>query len=146
MARRATKDMTVEEFDRWCAARRDVDEVMEVTAEEGGPRVSLVPEPRSVPLDFLPDAVQLPVPAPPPGVVPFKPEPSRKTVGGWNAARQRRYIETLAETGSVHLSAKSAGLSLNAARIDRRSRRPHGDRFPDPGADHEFEEIPAERP
>ena len=34
MARRATKDMTVEEFDRWCAARRDVDEVMEVTAEE----------------------------------------------------------------------------------------------------------------
>ena len=115
MERRATKDLTVEEFDRWCAARRDVDEVMEVTAEEGGPRVSLVPEPRSVPLDFLPDAVQLPVPAPPPGVVPFKPEPSRKTVGGWNAARQRRYIETLAETGSVHLSAKSAGLSARSA-------------------------------
>ena len=115
MALRSNRDMTIEEFNQWCDARRDVDEVMEVTAEEGGPRVSLVPEPRSVPLDFLPDAVQLPVPAPPPGVVPFKPEPSRKTVGGWNAARQRRYIETLAETGSVHLSAKSAGLSARSA-------------------------------
>ena len=114
MALRSNRDMTVEEFDRWSDARRDVEEVMEATAEEGGPRVSLVPEPTSVPLDFLPDEVQLPVPAPAPGVVPFKPEPSRK-VGGWNAARQRLYIETLAETGSVHLSAKAAGLSARSA-------------------------------
>ena len=114
MARRATRDMTVEEFDRWSDARRNVDEVMAATAEEGGPRVSLVPEPMSVPLDVLPDAVCLPVPSPEPGVVPFKPEPSRKT-GGWSAERQRRFIETLAETGSVHLAAKSAGLSARSA-------------------------------
>ena len=108
------RDMTIEEFDRWCDARQNVREVMEATAEEGGPRVSQVPEPTSVPLDFLPDEVQLPVPAPAPGVIRFKPEPSQK-VGGWNAARQRLYIETLAETGSVHLSAKAAGLSARSA-------------------------------
>jgi hypothetical protein len=87
---------------------------MEAAAEEGGPRVSLVPDPVCLPLDFLPDVVQLPVPASPPSVVPFKPEPSRK-VGGWSAARQRLYIETLAETGSVHLAAKTAGLSARSA-------------------------------
>jgi hypothetical protein len=65
MARRATRDMTIEDFDRWRAATREVDEVMEVTAEEGGPRVSFVPQPKSVPLDILPDQVQLPVPARP---------------------------------------------------------------------------------
>ena len=112
--RRATQDMTIEEFDRWAKASADIKDTMEVTAEEGGPRVSFVPEPRSVPLDFLPDEVQLPAVVPPPGVVPFKPEPSRK-VGGWNATRQRLYIETLAETGSVHLSAKAAGLSARSA-------------------------------
>ena len=123
MALRSNRDMTVEEFYRWSDACRDVREVMEATAEEGGPRVSQVPEPTSVPLDFLPDEVQLPVPAPAPRavsaqngqpVVPFKPEPSRK-VGGWSAARQRLYIETLAETGSVHLSARAAGLSARSA-------------------------------
>jgi len=106
--------MTIEEFDRWSAATRNIDEVLEATAEEGGPRVSLVPKPTSVPLDFLPDEVQLPVPAPASGVVPFKPEPSRR-VGGWSAPRQRMYIETLAETGSVHLSARAAGLSARSA-------------------------------
>ena len=122
MARRASGDMTIEQFNQWCEARRDVEAVMEATAEEGGPRVSLVPDPTSVPLDFLPDAVQLPVRASSPkseispetSVVPFKPEPSRK-VGGWSAARQRLYIETLAETGSVHLAAKAAGLSARSA-------------------------------
>ena len=114
MARRAARDMTIEEFDRWCEATRNNDEVLEATAEEGGPRVSLVPQPKSVPLDFLPDTVQLPAVAPAPGVVPFKPEPSRKA-GGWSAERQRLYIETLAETGSVHLSAKAAGLSARSA-------------------------------
>jgi len=114
MALRSNRDWTVEEFNEWCDARRNVAEVMEATAEEGGPRVSMVPDPKSVPLDFLPDAVQLPAPASPAGVVPFKPEPSRK-VGGWSADRQRIYIETLAETGSVHLSAKAAGLSARSA-------------------------------
>ena len=114
MAKRATRDMSLEEFDRWAESCRDVDDVMTATAEEGGPRVSLVPEPRTAPPYMTPDAVQLPVSAPQPGVVPFKPEPSRKT-GGWSADRQRLYIETLAETGSVHLSAKAAGLSARSA-------------------------------
>lgn len=119
MARRATRDMTIAEFDRWHEATRDNDAVLEATAEEGGPRISLVPEPKSVPLDFLPDEIALPVTVPATdtesGVVPFKPEPSRKLVGGWNADRQRLYIETLAETGSVHLSARAAGLSARSA-------------------------------
>lgn len=119
MAARISRDMTVEEFNAWCNARRGVADVNEACAEEGGPRVSLVPDPVSVPIDFLPDAVQLPVPAAPAGpeagVVPFAPQASRKVVGGWNAARQRLFIETLAETGSVHLAAKAAGLSARSA-------------------------------
>lgn len=115
MATRAKRDMTVEEFDVWAAAQRNVSDVKDACAEEGGPRVSLVPLPTSVPVDFLPDEVSLPVPAPA-GLhaVPFSPEPSRKT-GGWSAERQRMFIESLAETGSVHLSARSAGLSARSA-------------------------------
>ncbi|HTL68393.1 MAG TPA: hypothetical protein VL200_12080 [Lacunisphaera sp.] len=107
--------MTVEEFDAWAAAQRNVADVKEACAEEGGPRVSLVPTPTSVPVDFLPDEVSIAVPAPT-GLhaVSFSPEPSRKT-GGWSAVRQRIFIESLAETGSVHLSAKSAGLSARGA-------------------------------
>ncbi len=124
MAQRAKRDMTVEQFDAWCAARRDVKEVMEASAEEGGPRVTLVPDPVSVPLDFLPDEVEVAVPVPlgPRSLpvlneaqpVPFDPEPSRKT-GGWSAERQFLFIETLAETGSVHVAANSAGLSARSA-------------------------------
>jgi len=89
---------------------------MEVTAEEGGPRVTMVPDPTSVPRDIAPTDVPLPVPTGGTGVVPFDPEPSRRVYApGWNAARQRLYIETLAETGSVHLSAKAAGLSARSA-------------------------------
>lgn len=114
MALRSNREMSVEEFDRWVNATRNNDEVLEASAEEGGPRVTLVPDPTSVPLDFLPDEVQLPAPVPAPGVVPFKPEPSRR-VGGWSAPRQRLYIESLAETGSVHAAAKAAGLSARSA-------------------------------
>lgn len=113
MARRVQRDWTVDEFNKWSATQREVDEVREVCAEEGGPRVTLVPDPVSVPLDILPDEVLLPA-VTPLGVVPFIPEPSRKT-GGWSAVRQRLFIETLAETGSVHLSAKAAGLSARSA-------------------------------
>jgi len=115
MAARAKRDMTVEEFDAWAAAQRNVSDAKVTCAEEGGPRVSLVPLPTSVPVDFLPDEVSLPVPAPTSlHAVPFTPEPSRKT-GGWSAARQRMFIESLAETGSVHLAAKSTGLSARSA-------------------------------
>jgi hypothetical protein len=117
--------MTVEEFDAWCEARKNVREVQEVCSEEGGPRVSLVPKPTSVPLDFVPDEVDLPAGSPgdcrgqvsattQAGIVPFNAEPSRKTEG-WSAIRQRLFIETLAETGSIHLSARAAGLSARSA-------------------------------
>ena len=115
MATRAKRDMTVQEFDAWSAAKRGVEDVMEASGEEGGPRVSLVPDPVSVPADIVPDDVSIPAPASTGSdVVPFVPEPSRKTCG-WSAARQRLFIETLAETGSVHVSAKSAGLSARGA-------------------------------
>jgi len=126
-ARTKTREWTVEEFNAWSAATSRVDEVREAGAEEGGPFVSLVPRPTSVPLDFLPDEVcvpagspgdcrgQTPALPPPAGeTVQFTPEPSRKA-GGWSAGRQRLFIETLAETGSVHQAARSAGLSARSA-------------------------------
>ena len=114
MKLKSNRDMTVDEFYRWCAAQDEVEAVIAASGEEGGPRVSLVPAPLTVPLDLLPDEVEVPAPAPPAGVVPFKPEPSRKA-GGWNALRQRLFIEALAETGSVHAAARSAGLSARSA-------------------------------
>ncbi|MFL6760087.1 hypothetical protein [Sphingomonas sp.] len=119
MGRRAGREMTMEEFDAWASARRATEDVLEAAGEQGGPRVSLVPKPRDVPLDILPDEVDAPAPAQIIPVetgraIPFDPHPSRKT-GGWSAARQRLFIETLAETGSVHLAAKSAGLSVRSA-------------------------------
>ena len=113
MATRARREMTVEEFDAWADARKNVEEVQDACSEEGGPRVSLVPKPTSVPLDFIPDEVSVPAVVQP-GVVPFNAEPSRRTEG-WSAIRQRLFIETLAETGSVHLSARAAGLSARSA-------------------------------
>ena len=114
MALKSNRDMTLEEFDRWLKAQREIDQVKEATLEEGGPRVSLVPAPTSVPRECMPDEITLPATTPPPGVVPFKPEPSRNALG-WSAERQRIFIEALAETGSVHSSARSAGLSARSA-------------------------------
>lgn len=150
MARaRASREMDCDAFTAWAKARDNNDAVIEAAAEQGGPRVSLVPVPEDVPLDFLPDSVDAPAaaassapigdapapcadaagdpsvepfssgvssptPAPAAQAVPFEPEPSRKA-GGWSAERQRLFIQFLAETGSVHLAAKSAGLSARAA-------------------------------
>ena len=114
MAYKSNREMSDAEYDRWSAATDRVDEALFASREEGGPRVSLVPVPTSVPLDFLPDEVEVPALSPPPGIVPFKPEPSRKA-GGWSATRQRLFIEALAETGSVHAASRSAGLSARSA-------------------------------
>ena len=105
--------MTVDEFDAWSDARKNVAETLDACSEEGGPTVSLVPKPTSVPLDFVPDEIIVPAVIEP-GVVPFNAEPSRKTCG-WSADRQRLFIETLVETGSVHVAARSAGLSARSA-------------------------------
>ena len=43
MATRARREMTVEEFNAWADARKDVAEVLDICSEEGGPSVSLVP-------------------------------------------------------------------------------------------------------
>mgnify|MGYP006189706035 CR=1 FL=1 len=40
---------------------------------------------------------------------------SRKRLAGWSAARQRLFLETLAETGSVHLACTAARLSARSA-------------------------------
>jgi hypothetical protein len=40
---------------------------------------------------------------------------SRKRLAGWSAERQRLFLSTLAETGSVHLSSKAARLSARGA-------------------------------
>lgn len=113
MATRARREMTVEEFNAWADARKDVAEVLDICSEEGGPSVSLVPKPTSVPLDFVPDDVSVPATTQS-GIVPFTAEPSRKTEG-WSADRQRLFIEALAETGTVHLAARAAGLSARSA-------------------------------
>ena len=117
MRRSAKRDMTLDEFDAWSAACHRIDEVREAAGEQGGPCVSLVPRPRDLPLEILPDEVDAhpePAPAEVGHAVAFDPQPSRKS-GGWNADRQRLFIEVLAETGSVHMAAQSAGLSVRSA-------------------------------
>lgn len=114
MKARPRREMTVEEYQAYYEAERDVESVMEAAVEEGGPRVTMVPNPVSVPIDILPDEVSLPAPVSMGPVVPFHPQASRKT-GGWSAVRQRLFIETLAETGVVHMAAKAAGLSARSA-------------------------------
>jgi len=110
MARRNSgRDLTIEEFDEWVAAGKKVDAVVAAADEEGGPRLSLVPVPATNTAAEPPDTFDPDIPA-----VPFDPEPSRR-VRGWNAPCQRRFIEALAETGSVHLAAKAAGLSARGA-------------------------------
>ena len=109
MARRSSKEMTVEEFDAWAAAVKRVDAVVEAADEEGGPRLSLVPVPATAGEADPPDTLDPEAPA-----IAFDPEPSRR-LRGWNAACQRLFIHALAETGSVHLAAKAAGLSARGA-------------------------------
>ena len=127
MARRKTREMTFEAYNEWSDARQDVATVMAASAEEGGPRVTLVPDPVSMPPNTCPDEVDSPCAPDPAGASPasslvpspslavtFEAEPSRK-VAGWSAMRQCIFIETLAETGSVHVAAQAAGLSARGS-------------------------------
>ena len=55
--RRASKDMTIEEFDAWAAASTRHEAVVEAADEEGGPKLSLVPvvdQNDAWPTDLLP--------------------------------------------------------------------------------------------
>jgi hypothetical protein len=120
MARRKNRvrDISPEEFDAWSASIDSFKACSKAADEEGGPRLSFVPQPKRLGLEILPDEVDA-APDQPTSpatlhAVPFAPEPSRK-VGGWSASRQHLFVGTLAETGSVHLAAKSAGLSARSA-------------------------------
>jgi len=117
------QDLTNEEFETWYQADKDIKELKQFAGETGGPNLTFIPPLRELPLDILPDEVDAGPAAPssPPALhaVPFdpasfEPEPSRK-VGGWSAARQTLFVEALAETGSVHLAANTAGLSARSA-------------------------------
>lgn len=129
MARRSAKEMTVEEFEEWSAAKARFDAVAAAADENGGPRLSLVPVPDqdiAWPTDLLAPAApadpddsagdtpgEQPVPAEPFDGVPL-PE-SRKRLAGWSAGRQRLFLQTLAETGCVHLASNAARLSARSA-------------------------------
>ena len=47
--------------------------------------------------------------------IPFDPVPVRPRCDGWTAAKQRRFIQVLAETGIVRLAAAAAGMSERSA-------------------------------
>jgi hypothetical protein len=141
MARRAQRDWTVEEFNEWSAATKRIDETQAATDERGGPGLSLVPlhdQNGAWPTDLL--APEPPVeddpcgdgdndgdcdgdgygygPNRPAAAMPFDGvvlDDSRKRLAGWSAERQRLFLETLAETGSVHLASSSARLTARSA-------------------------------
>jgi len=127
MKRHTAKEWTVEEFDDWAAATDRFDAVGQAADEEGGPSLSLVPttERNEVwPTDLLPPAATeppqnaeasgtTPVPATPFDGVAL--EDSRKRLAGWSAERQRLFLSTLAETGSVHLACAAARLTARSA-------------------------------
>jgi hypothetical protein len=131
--------MTIEEFDAWSAATRRVEAAAEAADETGGPRLSLVPVPEqniAWPTDLLAPPI-LPRNGEgdraehgggagvttadhpePEKAMPFdgvELDDSRKRLAGWSAGRQRLFLETLAETGSVHLASSAARLSARSA-------------------------------
>src|SRR4051794_40001821 len=112
MAKRAAKDMTLEEFDAWAAAGNRREAIAEAADEGGGPGLSLVPVPEQQdawPTDLLRSAASGPeVPAEAFDGVPL--EDSRKSLAGWSAERQRLFLTHLAETGSIYLASSAARL------------------------------------
>lgn len=91
---------------------------IEVRADEGsGPRLSLVPPERQMPpepTDYLPGSEEgTEVVATPFDDVPLP--DTRKRLAGWSAERQRQFLATLAETGSVHLAADVTALTARSA-------------------------------
>ena len=118
---RAGRDLTVEEFDAWCAATNKFEKVRAAADEGGGPALSLVPVPQqelACPTDLLAaaeptDDGSAPVAAMPFDGVPF--DESRNRLAGWSADRQRVFLSYLAETGSVHLASDAARLTARSA-------------------------------
>jgi hypothetical protein len=117
---RAAKELDCDAYEAWSAADDRVKAVHKAAQEEGGPSLSLVPlddKDEPWPTDLLAPAVQEEG-AEPVGAKPFDGVPldhSRKRLAGWSADRQRLFLETLAETGSVHLASSAARLSARGA-------------------------------
>lgn len=122
MTDRRAQECTLEEFDAWMAATGKVEAVARAADEEGGPRLSLVPSAARElpwPTDLLPPAApSSDEDADPIAAVPFDGvafEDSRKRLAGWSTDRQRQFLCTLAETGSVHLASAAARLTARSA-------------------------------
>jgi hypothetical protein len=67
-----------------------------------------------VPPDAIPPAALRPE-EPPVPAIPFDPVPVRPRRDGWTAAKQREFIQVLAETGIVRIAAASVGMSERSA-------------------------------
>jgi hypothetical protein len=112
--------MDCDDFERWSAARKRVAATLEAADERGGPSLSLVPivdQDEPWPTDLLPAQVRE-EDAPPVDATPFdgvELTDSRNRLAGWSADRQRLFLTTLAETGSVHLACAAARLSARGA-------------------------------
>ena len=100
------REWSLDEYNAWSEANKRAEEVKETANEVGGPQLSLVPVPTDVTPGPEPDNLDC--------AVPFDPEPSRYRAG-WSAYRQRVFILSLAETGSVHQAAKEARMSARGA-------------------------------
>ncbi len=134
-------ELTVEQYDAWVRAQGEVDEQARLAGESGGPRLTLVPEDDQAPAeptDLLPaagaaadPAIAAETAAAFPKADPLEPLPfdgvelpdSRKRLAGWSADRQRLFLNTIAETGSIHLASGSARLSSRSA-LNLRNRSP----------------------
>ncbi len=134
MARRKhTREMSMGEYEQRQKAQGEVDAQALQTDEQGGPRLTLVPEEErgaAVPTDLLPapgaaddPAIAAETAADFPYADPLLPMPfdgvalpdTRKRLAGWSADRQRLFLNTLAETGSIHLASSAARLSARSA-------------------------------
>lgn len=131
--RRDLPDMTVEEFNQWSDTQEKVAEHARIADEHGGPRLTLVPTDDQSPAfatDLLPaagaasdPAIAAETAAQFPNADPLLPMPfegvaladTRNRLAGWSADRQRLFLNTLAETGSVHLASSAARLSARSA-------------------------------
>ncbi len=100
------REQTIEEFNAWYDANQELKAEQAAAGEVGGREISLVPEPEAMAYPSAPDnLVELDL----------SDLESTRYRGGWSAFRQRIFILTLAETGSVHRAAKEARMSARGA-------------------------------
>lgn len=83
--------------------------------------------PHPLPEEEEPVPPAVPTAGPPIPAIPFDPVPVQPRRDGWTAAKQRRFIEVLAETGIVRIAAAAVGMSEASAH--RLARRPDAAAF-----------------